>query len=238
MPKYIIAILIIGTVFVVEPGQSQSLFTHDQSGMWSTMNSNTNDDGDNEKSLLIRSFTFEVQSAWVEDFLMLGMLAKLDIYYPANITIRYSVDLRNGEMWFIPYIGATIPKVGGFEIGVKPRDAKIFTTPGWVTWRIFGGDERYFAISADILTNVPIGNIGFYNAGVQFRVRDDGSSVYIGFANYGHTQDETNIFGPAIKTSWALSEGSYLLVSGSYILSHPDDTYIRYTLSAGWRVVF
>lgn len=209
--------------------------------IWNADSPKQPENGDNgDKPLLIRSFAFEVQTAWIENFMMFGALAKLNIYYPFNISIRYSVSLNTFQSWFIPYIGMTIPKVGGFEIGVKPPYSEPFELPGYVTWRIFGGDERYFAISADILTNVPVGNVGFWDAGCRFRVSDDGSTVYVGAANYGHTKDEPYVLGPAVKTSWAMGPGSFLLVSASYILSKGNGPghYYRYTIGAGWRFEF
>ncbi len=186
-----------------------------------------------------QTFILETTTAWVEDFFMAGVLAKIEFYPPMSIAVRASVDLYEGTSFIIPYFGCTIPKIGGFEIGVKKRyESANFFVPGWVTYRIFGGDERIFAISADILTHVPIGNIGYYSAGVTFRVAREGSTIFVGFANYGKDKEEIRIFGPAAKLNLYAGNNSFVVVSGSYILNNPGDNYIRYTMSIGWRMVF
>jgi hypothetical protein len=198
----------------------------------------TSEEEDSDGGFVVREFLFEVQTAVIEDFIMQGVRVKFELFEPLNVSARFSVDLRDGSMFFIPYFGINLPRIGGFEIGSlsRPREAQ-FTVPGWVTWRIYGGDERIFAISADVLTNVPIGSIGVYDAGVRFRVGRDGSTMYVGFANYGKDRTEIGVAGPSVKSTWALGDKSFLLLNASYILDNPTDKYFRFTLSAGWRVV-
>ncbi|MAT39273.1 MAG: hypothetical protein CL946_06690 [Ectothiorhodospiraceae bacterium] len=202
---------------------------------------------EDDSPVKINEFIFESAFTVLDDRQMFGFMGKFLVYDNFTIALRTSVDLDDGSFYLFPYIGFTWPGIGGFEIGNKTRpDGATFFMPGWVTWRIWGGDERVFAISADILSHVPVGSIGFYDAGVRFRVRDDGSTVFIGLANYGHDQTEIDVFGPAVKTEWAIGKNSFLLLKGSYILSHPEETenekldekiYYRYTITAGWKFV-
>jgi hypothetical protein len=192
------------------------------------------DDSLSENSFELHSLRLDIAAARVGTFFAFGLHARAELFRPFCVGVRLSYDADAGSLYTIPYVGVTLPKIGGAEIGRLFRpDVTSWTVPYWETWRVWIGDETSFTLGASVLSNTPLNAVGYYDVGVSWAFDEQQNMVWAGLASLG---GKGRTKGPAVKLQWCAGAASWLLAQGSAMIGAGENEP-SYSVMIGWKTM-
>jgi len=184
-------------------------------------------------SLELSQITCELSCAYVQTFVAFGLNVKARIYDHFSLGVRLSLDAEVGTLFPIPYIGFEWENVGGFEFGglIRPTVTE-WIVPYWESWRVWIGDERRIALSASVLSNVPLNAVGYYDAGLGIAMSSSRDHrFWLGVTSLDKA------LGPGVKSQWEVGSYAFVTANASYMLGQKPGK-AGFSLALGWKQEF
>ncbi len=190
---------------------------------------------DTVSPLAARSFGYAIAAGYYDSFMAAGIGMDLLLFQPVHFGARASVDFRDGSIFVAPYIGCTWP-FGGFELGTMFRPAGAeWQVPYWESWRIWLGRPDVLYLSAGVLHNVPLIDVGYYDLGVGFAFGEHNHRIWLGVASTARITRAPG--GPGVKTEWWIGPNTRLTADGSCLFGAVEDE-TRWTATIGLKQEF